>query len=165
LKQDARMSAIESETVERKRTPRRAKRSTTRATRPRSAVTSGRQLFIEGDPHSAWSRRYHDLVVGHCNDAGGSALLSEAKLSLIRRAASIECELERLDALLSTGAEVDLDAYGRASSHLRRLFETLGLERKARDVTLDGVEVEPFSPMRARWAEAEAAAAAKGATE
>jgi hypothetical protein len=156
------MSVTEPETVGRKRTPRRAKRSTTRATRPRSAVTSGRQLFIEGDPHSAWSRRYHDLIVGHCNDAGGAALLSEAQLSLIRRAASIECELERLDAMLSAGAEVDLDAYGRAASHLRRIFEVLGLERKCRDVTPDGVE---FSPMRARWAEAEAAAAAKGATE
>jgi hypothetical protein len=47
-----------------------------------------------------------------------SDLLSEAQLSLNRRAASIECELERLDALLSRGAEVDL-------AHLRRLFEVL----------------------------------------
>jgi hypothetical protein len=85
------------------------------------------------------------------------------QLSLIRRAASIECELERLDAMLSTGAEVNLDAYGRAASHLRRLFETLGVGRKARDVTLGGsVEVlePPLSPMRSRWA-AEAAEAAK----
>jgi hypothetical protein len=156
------MSVTEPATVEHKRTPRRAKRSTSRAQRPRSAVTSGRQLFIEGDPNSAWSRRYHDLVVGHCNDIGpGPDRLSEAQLSLVRRAAAIECELERLDALLSTGAEVNLDSYGRAASHLRRLFETLGLERKARDVTVDGVEVEVFSPMRLRWAEEAAAAAAK----
>jgi hypothetical protein len=131
LEQDARMSGLESETVERKRTPRRAKRSTSRAQRPRSAVTSGRQLFIEGDPNSAWSRRYHDLVVGHCNDAGGPDLLSEAQLSLIRRAASIECELERLDAMLSAGAEVNLDAYGRASSHLPGFskFSALSVKR------------------------------------
>jgi hypothetical protein len=159
------MSVTEPATVERKRTPRRAKRSTSRAQRPRSAVTSGRQLFISGDPNSAWSRRYHDLVVGHCNDIGpGPDLLSEAQLSLIRRAASIECELERLDAMLSAGAEVNLDAYGRAASHLRRLFEVLGLERKARDVTVDGVEIEVFSPMRQRWAE-EAQRAAKAAKE
>jgi hypothetical protein len=159
----SRMSVNEAATVEPKRTPRRAKRSTSsRAQRPRSAVTSGRQLFISGDPNSAWSRRYHDLVVGHCNDIGpGPDLLSEAQLSLIRRAAAIECELERLDAMLSAGAEVNLDAYGRAASHLRRLFETLGIGRKCRDVTVDGVAVEVFSPMRARWAEAEAAAAAK----
>jgi hypothetical protein len=36
--------------------------------------------------------------------------------------------------MLSTGTEVDLDRYGRAASHLRRLFETLGVERKLRDV-------------------------------
>jgi hypothetical protein len=30
--------------------------------RGRTAVTSGRKLFVEGDPNSAWSRRYRDLV-------------------------------------------------------------------------------------------------------
>jgi hypothetical protein len=75
------------------------------------------------------------LIVGHISDYGGSDLLSEAQLSLIRRAAAIEAELERLDAMLSRNEHVDLGQYGRAASHLRRLFETLGLERKARDVT------------------------------
>jgi hypothetical protein len=98
-------------------------------------VTSGRQLFIDGNPNSAWSRRFSDLVLGHASDAGGFDLLSEAQLSLIRRAAAIECELERLDARLSAGEPVDLDSYGRCASHLRRLFETLGVERKPRDVT------------------------------
>jgi hypothetical protein len=32
-------------------------------------------------------------------------------------------------------------------------------------VTVDGVEIEVFSPMRQRWRDAEAAAAAKGAPE
>jgi hypothetical protein len=123
------MSANEAEGNLLERGPAPAKR------RPRSAVTSGRKLFIEGDPNSAWSRRYHDLVVGHVNDLGGRAVLSEAQLSLIRRASSIECELERLDARLSWGEEINLDEYGRAASHLRRLFETLGVERKPRDVT------------------------------
>jgi len=31
-------------------------RESARAKRPRSAVTSGRKLFVEGDPNSAWSR-------------------------------------------------------------------------------------------------------------
>lgn len=115
-------------------------RGTARAKRPRSAVTSGRKLFVEGNPNSAWSRRYYDLCSHHISDAGGPDLLSEAQLSLIRRAAAIECELERLDARLSQGEAVDLDEYGRAASHLRRLFETLGLERKARDVTPDPLD-------------------------
>src|ERR1700677_1462312 len=90
-------------------------RSRTRATRPRSAVTSGRQLFIDGDPNSAWARRYAALLIGHVVDAGGRELVSAAKLSLIRRATALECEIERLEAKLSGGGEVDLDAFGRAA--------------------------------------------------
>jgi hypothetical protein len=43
--------------------------------------------------------------------------------------------LERLDAQLSRGEEIDLDAYARVAGHLRRMFETLGVERRAKDVT------------------------------
>jgi hypothetical protein len=67
-----------------------------------------------------------------------------------------------MEGRMSLGEEVDLDRYGRAASHLRRILESLSLERKARDI--DGTVEAPFSPMRARWAE-EAAAAAKGAPE
>jgi hypothetical protein len=33
------------------------------------------------------------------------------------------------------GQQVDIDRFGRAASHLRRILEALGLERRARDVT------------------------------
>jgi hypothetical protein len=115
-------------------------RVSTRGKRPRSAITSGRKLFVAGDPNSAWSRRYYDLCVGHINDLGGKDLLSEAQLSLIRRASAIECELERLDAALSMGKAVDLDSYGRATSHLRRLFEVLGLRRRPREIEIDPLD-------------------------
>jgi hypothetical protein len=115
------------------------RRVPSRAKRPRSAVTSGRQLFVDGDANSAWSRRFHDLVVGHVADLGGADLLSEAQFSLIRRAAAIECELERLDARLSLSDPVDMDSYARVAGHLRRIFETLGLKRLARDVTLSPI--------------------------
>ena len=108
--------------------------------RPRSAITSGRQLFVGGNPNSAWSRRYFDLCSHHIQDISrglGKNVLSEAQISLIKRASSIECELERLDALLSLGEAVNLNEYGRATSHLRRLFEVLGVERTARDVSPD----------------------------
>jgi hypothetical protein len=36
--------------------------------RPRSAVTSGRKQFVEGNPNSAWSRRYFDLCAHHIHD-------------------------------------------------------------------------------------------------
>ena len=127
--------------------------------RPRSAVTSGRKAFIAGDPNSAWARRFHDLVMGHVSDLGGRSTMSEAQFALCKRAAGLECELEQMEGRMSQGEEINLDSYGRAASHLRRILETLGLERKARDVTPDGVELEVFSPMRARWA---ADAAAEG---
>jgi hypothetical protein len=131
--------------------------------RKSSAVSSGRRMFVQGDSSSAWSRRYRDIVAGHLSDLGGLPALSEAEISLIKRVSTLELECEQAEGRLSMGQEIDLDLYQRMTNSLRRTLETLGLERKARDVTVDGVEVEPFSPMRARWAEAEAAAAAKGA--
>src|SRR5262245_64594322 len=108
----------------------------TRPKRIRSAVTNGRRLFVDGAGNSAWSRRYRDLVTGHIADMGGRDLLSEAQLSLVKRAAAIEIELERMEGALSAGALVDLDLFTRSASHLRRLFETLGVERRPRDVSL-----------------------------
>jgi hypothetical protein len=108
--------------------------------RPRSAVTSGRKQFVNGDPNSAWARRFHDLVVGHIADAGGRDMISEAQLALCKRAAALECELEQLEGRLSQGEQIDLDAYGRAASHLRRILESLGLDRKPRNVTPPSIE-------------------------
>jgi hypothetical protein len=200
-----------------------------RAPAQRSRVTNGSALFVEkGDDRSAWARRYRDLIFAHTSDLGGAAAVSEAQSALIRRAATLQIELELLEGKLSLGGgqrveqgkrhppeslrliadnclamaaryqpsseakpnpeadegrygywltaarealkaassheSVNLDVYGRTVGHLRRVLEALGLERKCRDVTLDGSEVEVFSPMRARWA-AQAAKAAEGATE
>jgi hypothetical protein len=199
----------------------------------RSRVTNGSALFVEGDDRSAWARRYRDLIFAHTADLGGSAAVSEAQAALIRRAATLQIELELLEGKLSLGGgqrveqgrqgkrqppeslrviaenclamaarfqpgseakpnpeadeskygywltaarealkavssheSVNLDVYGRTVGHLRRVLEALGLERKCRDALLiDGTVEEPFSPMRARWAEAEAAAAAKQEAE
>jgi hypothetical protein len=134
--------------------------------RARSQATSGRRVFVDGDGNSRWARRYRDLIAAHVADLGGADILSEAQLSLIKRASAIELELEQAEGKLSMGEAVDLDSFTRAASHLRRLFETLGLDRKARDVTLiDGTVEAPFSPMRARWAEEAAAKAAAQVAE
>jgi hypothetical protein len=108
-----------------------------RAQRPHSAVTSGRKLFVDGDPHSPWSDRFRDLVAGHVSDLGGADVLSAAQVSLVRRASAIECECESMEGRLSKGLPVDLDIFTRSASHLRRILETLGLERKPRDVSDD----------------------------
>jgi len=68
-------------------------------------------------------------------------------LSVAKRAAGLECELEQMEGRLSQGEEINLDSYGRAASHLRRILESLGLERKARDALLwRGRGVQPHAP-------------------
>jgi hypothetical protein len=103
--------------------------------RQRSAVSNGSRLFVAGDGNSAWSRRFRDLVAQHAADLGGADHLSEAQLSLIRRVATIETELEQREGELSRGMAVDLDQYGRAAGQLRRLLETLGTSRQVRNIT------------------------------
>lgn len=105
-----------------------------RTTYNRSAVTNGKRLFVEAGGKSAWARRYRDLLVLHADDLGGGSMLSEAQHSLIRRAATLEIECERLEGRLSDGHDVDLDVYARTCSHLRRILESLGLERAKRTI-------------------------------
>lgn len=107
-----------------------------------SAVTSGKRLFtLVGGRNSAWARRYSDLVRLHAQDVSDGADLSQAQQSLIRRASAIEVELELMEGRLSLGQEVDLDVFTRSTSHLRRILETLGIERKSRDVTPTYAEI------------------------
>jgi hypothetical protein len=134
---------------------------TKRPKRKSSGVSSGRRMFVNGDSSSAWSRRYRDIVAGHLSDLGGRSALSEAEISLVKRVSTLEIECEQAEGKLSMGEEIDLDLYQRMTNSLRRTLETLGIDRRACDVTVDGVEIEPFSPMRSRWAAEEAAAAAK----
>lgn len=103
--------------------------------RQRSRVTNGRSAFVEADARGPWARRFRDLVELHTADLGDAAHLSEAQKSLIRRAATIEAELEKLEGHLAAGSAVDLDGYGRCAGQLRRILETIGIERRARDAT------------------------------
>lgn len=99
----------------------------------RSRVTTGRSLFITGDGRGPFARRFKDLVFLHCQDLGGVDSLSEFQLSLIRRVATMETTLEKWESELAEGKEIDVDCYARVASHLRRIVESLGLKRVARD--------------------------------
>lgn len=58
----------------------------------------------------------------------------------MRRVATLTVQLEALEARFSADTDVDiatLDAYQRGTNTLRRLLETLGIKRRARDVTPD----------------------------
>jgi len=106
----------------------------------RSAKTNGRRLFVDGDGRGPWARRWRDLQALYADDLGGESALSEFQLGLVGTAATMRCELERLEGQLSLGEPVDTDMYGRIAGHYRRICETLGIERRRRDITHQSLE-------------------------
>jgi hypothetical protein len=69
---------------------------------------------------------------------GGVDMTSAAERSLVRRAAIMTVELERMESRFAEAEDQApikrLDAYIRASGNLRRILETLGI-RRAKDIT------------------------------
>lgn len=104
----------------------------------RSRVTNGSELLPGVDGRSAWARRLRDLIGLHISDLGGEGAISEAERSIVRRAATLTVELERMEAVFATAGAAkasDLDLYQRTAGNLRRLLEAVGLERRQRNVT------------------------------
>jgi hypothetical protein len=102
----------------------------------RSRVTNGSKLLPLSDGRSATARRFKDLVEFICVDLGGADRLSEGEKQLVRRAAALSAELERQEARWARGeTEFDISAYSVLTNALRRVLESLGLGRRARDVT------------------------------
>ena len=135
----------------------------------RSRITNGSTLLPGVDGRSAWVRRCKDVIAAHLSDLGGEDNTSAAERSIIRRAAVLTTELERLEAGFATAGEANadqLDQYARVSANLRRLLEAVGLQRRARTVGrfIEGVsattELE-WSPLKSRWAAADAAERAR----
>lgn len=121
---------------------RASKRSGLSKAAARSRITNGRSLLpghIDG--RSLWVRRFRDVIELHSADLGGADRLSQAEQSLVRRIATITVQCEQLEAKFAeaeTPASIaDLDLYQRMSNTLRRLLSSLGLKRKAHDVTPD----------------------------
>ncbi len=77
-----------------------------------------------------------DLV----SDMGGEAAVSRAELELIRRAAGLSVLAAQIEAEIVNGDEVAIDRYTATINAQRRVLVTLGLKRRARDVTPDPLE-------------------------
>jgi hypothetical protein len=101
----------------------------------RSRVGNGKVLLPVTDGRSLTARRFADLYEDIANDLGGLDVLSEAQKQMIRRACLISAESERQEAEWANGRAFDLATYSTTANCLRRIFETLGIERKARDCT------------------------------
>ena len=108
----------------------------------KSAVTNGSKFLPDIDGRSTWARRARDIIAQLIEDRGGEDLTSEAERLILRKAAVIAVQTEQLETQFaeanSTGEAVsreDLDVYQRLANSMRRLLESVGLERRARDIT------------------------------
>jgi hypothetical protein len=109
----------------------------------RSRITNGSALLPGVDNRSAWVRRCKDVIESHLSDLGGEDNTSAAERSIIRRASVMTVELERMEAVFAVAGEAkpeQLDLYQRTAANLRRLLESIGLQRRPRDVTPDPLE-------------------------
>jgi hypothetical protein len=101
----------------------------------KSRITNGSALLPGVDGRCAWIRRAKDLISLHLADIPNA---STAVRSLVRRACVMTVELERIEqrfALADEASAEDLDLYQKTSNSLRRLLQTIGLERRAKDIT------------------------------
>ena len=116
-----------------------------RKSQGKSRVTNGSKLLPLADGRSVTARRFRDLYEDIAADLGGLDCLSEGQKQLIRRAAMLSAECEKLEAQSARGeAEFNVDLYGQMCDRLGRLFGRLGLERKAREITPDSDVVAHF---------------------
>jgi hypothetical protein len=122
----------------------------------RSRVSNGSKLLADIDGRSTWARRLRDLIQLHLADLAGEA--SEAERSIVRRAAALTVELERMETNFALAGEAlpeQLDLYQRTANSLRRLLEAVGLDRRAKDITpLNGIDRETRRRRERMWAQA-----------
>ena len=111
------------------------------ATKVRSAITNGRYDLADVDHRSAWMRRLRDLVALQMSDLGGDDNASEAERILVRRAAMMTLQLEMMEQRFAANdgeaTPPQIETYQRCANTLRRLLESLGLQRRQKDVTPD----------------------------
>jgi hypothetical protein len=109
--------------------------------RVRSALSNGTTLIAgeDADGRSGWMRRLRDIVHQHVADLGGEANISHSEHVLLNRASMLVLQLEMIEATFAKNngmASADqLNSYQRLVNTLRRTLETLGLQRRSKDIT------------------------------
>ena len=117
---------------------------TERSPTARSRVTNGSSLFIQTaadglpiDGRSVPARRFRDVLESILSDLGGRDSISEGEYQLARRATAMSVQSEILEARMACAQSIDIEEFVKLVNGLKRTFTTLGLKRRARDVTPD----------------------------
>ena len=123
------------------RGPQRVKRLHIAERKLIAAAKNGAVTFEAVDRRCAEMRRLKAIVAAHTADLGGEDNLTHSETILMRRAAVVALHLEKQEQRFAAqkfeiGPE-QFNAYRNAIDTLRRLFETLGLQRRARRVDND----------------------------
>jgi hypothetical protein len=103
----------------------------------RARNTNGGNFLPGIDGRSHQARRMYDIAALVAADLGGADRITETRLSLVRRFASLSVLLEEQEVQIASGKEIDVSAYSHMSSTLVRLAARIGLKRVSRDVTPD----------------------------
>jgi 2C-methyl-D-erythritol 2,4-cyclodiphosphate synthase len=104
----------------------------------RDKVSNGR-LFQSLDLRSAGARRFKVLVDAYSAELGGE--LSEAERSLVRQAAALQIQGEKMQEQIVQGLPIDPDQLIRVSSTSKRLLSIIAAKTGKRDQP-DGPSVE-----------------------
>jgi hypothetical protein len=95
------------------------------------------QSLDDLDGRTSAYRKTAELIDRVEADLGGADQLSTAQQQIIRRAALTGAMIEDLGAKWLSGMPIDLALFCTLSNAERRLYETVGLNRRPRDVTPD----------------------------
>ena len=98
---------------------------------PASRSKATNNMFDGFDGRSAEARRFRDLMLAYADDAGGEAVLTEAQRALVKQAATLTLQSERLQSAMLAGGAVDVDQQTRVANSLARTLSRLGRNRAA----------------------------------
>jgi hypothetical protein len=98
---------------------------------PASRSKATNNMFDGFDGRSAEARRFRDLMLAYADDAGGAAVLTEAQRALVKQAATLTLQSERLQSAMLAGGAVDVDQQTRVANSLARTLSRLGRNRAA----------------------------------
>jgi hypothetical protein len=105
-----------------------------RPLRTRAAASNGTRMYPKGvDGRSAEARRFKDLVSSFAAGLGGEGALTEAERALIRNAASLTLQSERLQAALVAGREVNSEEMMRLANSIVRVLAALRIKRERKE--------------------------------